>query len=235
MKPFHFKQFSIRHHKSTMKVGTDAILLSAWANVLGANTILDIGTGCGVIALIMAARTNAKVDAIELDEISANEAKSNFKNSLYKNRLKIINKDFNEFAIATKNKYDLIISNPPFFTNDLLPDLESRMNARHTTSLSHYKLIKGVISLLNENGKFCLVLPYDIAVEFIKISINHKLHLCKKQIVYPKPDSRPNRINMEFKLKKSSDIYKEEIVIRDINNEHSAQYKNYTKDYLIYS
>jgi len=115
VKPFHFKQFSLNHHNSTMKVGTDAILLGCWCDISNAEMILDIGTGSGIIALLMAARSKAKIDAVELDKLSASEASENFSSSRYSKQLNIYNLDFNDFVKRAEQKYDVIISNPPFF------------------------------------------------------------------------------------------------------------------------
>jgi tRNA1Val (adenine37-N6)-methyltransferase len=234
MKPkqFHFKQTSIYHHNSTMKVGTDAILLAVWCDVNNASNILDVGTGSGVIALLLATRSLAKVHAVELHEDSAAEAALNFKN-YPANKILIFEDDFNNFAVNQKQKYDLIVSNPPFFTNSLLPDSKSRNAARHTNTLSHNQLCKGVTSLLSENGKFSLVLPHEIAINFTKIASKFNLHLHRQLVIHPKPNTLPNRINMEFRFKNNPTIITEKITIRNTNGEYSIQYKSFVKDYLI--
>ncbi len=232
LKPFYFKQFSIFHNNSTMKVGTDAILLAAWCDISNTKFILDVGTGSGIIALLLATRSKATVNAIELDKDSAIEAAINFKN-FQGNRPFLFHQDFNIFTSNTLHKYDLVISNPPFFSNSLQPENESRKVARHTNTLSHHQLCKGVTSLLSKNGKFCLVLPYKITNSFIKTANKFNLHLHKQLIIYPKPNTQPNRINMEFRFDSTSTIISEEIEIRDIDGEHSHQYKNYVNNYLI--
>jgi len=216
-----------------MKVGTDAILLSIWCDISNAKTILDVGTGSGIIALLLASRSMAKVDAVELDQKSVKEAENNFQNSPYSNRLTIYQDNFNEFAINTNNKYDIVISNPPFFSNDILPDNPSRKAARHIDELSHDKLCKGVASLLCESGKFCVVFPTDISTMFIEIATNYNLNLIKQQLIYSKPNAIPNRVNMEFRLDDTSKVISEDIIIRDENGEHTNQYKEYVDDYLI--
>jgi tRNA1Val (adenine37-N6)-methyltransferase len=215
-----------------MKVGTDAILIGVWCDTNDASFILDVGTGSGIIALLIASRSKANIHAIELDEASVKEAKVNF-NNFSGNKLTVIHDDFINFAGNTKQKYDLIVSNPPFFVNSLLPDKKSRIAARHTQSLSHNQLCKGVTSLLSNNGKFCIVLPYDVAISFISIANEFNLHLHKQLIIYPKPKTNPNRINMEFRLKKPSSVIVDEITIRNIDGIHSFKYKNYVNDYLI--
>ena len=232
-KPFHFKQFSLNHHNSTMKVGTDAILLAIWCNVENAKFILDIGTGSGVIALLMAARSKAMVDAIEIDEQSVIEARDNFSKSPFAGQLYIYKDDFNSFAKVTKQKYDIIISNPPFFSNDLLPDNPLRKAARHIDELNHDKLCYGVSQLLSKDGRFCLVLPENQSHNFIKTAKNHNLYLFRQQLVYPVPNSKPNRINMEFSCKKASKVITYNIILREEGGKHTDQYKDFMRSYLV--
>lgn len=233
MKPFHFRKFSIYHHNSTMKVGTDAIMLGAWCDVLNASKILDIGTGSGVIALLLASRCDATIDAVEKDESSAIEAKNNFSNSCFSNQLTLIHNDFIEFASITKKKYNLIVSNPPFFSDDLLPDTNSRTIARHTVNLSHHQLLSYVDKLLLEDGKFCVVLPYDSMDKFEKIAGEFKLFPYRKLIIFPKKGAKPNRVNIEFNRKQISSVHLENMIIRNDNNEHTDDYKAAVSEYLM--
>lgn len=232
-KPFHFKQFSLFHHNSTMKVGTDAILLSAWSDVTNTKSILDVGTGCGIIAMLMQVRSDAKIDAVELDEKSLIEAKVNF-SKLNKKNISIFFDDFNDFKKKiNNNKYDLIISNPPFFTDSILPEKKSKEIARHNTALNYSQLCSGVSKLLHENGRFYVVLPHNEASNFKIIAKKHNLHISKQQIVYPKKSKLPNRINMEFIKTPSAKIITEKIVIRNENNTHTDEYKRMVDKYLI--
>ncbi|MFK5854841.1 MAG: methyltransferase [Bacteroidota bacterium] len=214
-----------------MKVGTDSILLATWCNITGAKTILDVGTGSGIIALLLASRSKAMVHAVELDENSFNEAKINF-NNFSGNQPSIFHDDFNNYARVANQKYDLIISNPPYFTNSLLPQNESRKAARHTNTLNHEQLCKGVASLLSKTGGFYVVLPYDIANDFISTAAKFNLYLHKQLIIYPKPGTQPNRVNMEFRFSKLQIIITENMLVRDENNNHSVQYKSYVSNYL---
>ena len=232
LKPFYFKQFSIYHNNSTMKVGTDAILLAIWCDISNTKFILDVGTGSGIIALLLASRSKAKVHAVELDENSFKEARINF-NNFPSNQPSAFHDDFIIFAKNSKQKYNLIVSNPPFFSDNLLPNNNSRKAARHVDGLSHNNICEGVASLLSPNGRFCIVLPNDSANVFIVIAAKFGLHLHKQLIVYPKPDTMSNRINMEFRFENITKIINEEITIRDKDGKHSFMYKNYVKDYLI--
>lgn len=232
-RPFHLKQFSLLHHQSSMKVGTDALLLGIWTSVNNARNILDIGTGAGIIALLMAARSDAFIDAIELDKASYLEAKNNFENSPFSERLVAIHDNFNLFAFNCNQKYDLIISNPPFFINDMRSQDQTRKNARHGDRLSYDELCKGATSLLESNGHLYLVLPYDESKIFIEIAKNNKLYVNRQQIVFPKRGSQPNRINLEFSFSEKKKIISEKFVIREENNQFTEQYIQFFKDYLI--
>ena len=233
MKPFHFKKFSISHHNSTMKVGTDAILLSAWCNIDKAKTILDVGTGCGIIALLLSTRCNSQIDAIELDEKSVKEAGLNFRNSIFSDRLTIIEDDFINYSENSKRKYDLIISNPPFFTNNLESTNQSRKAARHVVNLNARNLCIGASKLLSALGRLVVVLPYDKAPEFIDQANLIGLSVHRKQIILPKKNAIANRINLEFGNTVPEKIIESEIIIRDNDNSHSTQYKKFVGDYLI--
>ncbi len=232
-RPFHFKQFSLHHHQSTMKVGTDAVLLGIWANLNNVKTVLDIGTGSGIISLLIASRAQVLVDAVELDNASAAEAKTNFKNVSFSDRLNIIHADFKDFDRQTNKKYDLIISNPPFFINDLRPKEVTRRIARHTDSLTYSELISGAVNLLNINGKLVVVLPYMHHFNFLDIAKKHGLLLHKKMLIFPKPCKEPNRINLQlgFSRKVPTD---EKFIIRNENGKLTSQYLKFVSDYYLY-
>src|SRR5664279_2325982 len=128
---FRFRQFSVEDDQSTMRIGTDAILLGAWADPSKAERILDIGTGCGVIALMMAQKSNARVDAIDINPESVEQACSNFTNSPWRERLTAFHRSFREHAKTADGAYDIIVTNPPWFTNSLRSNDERRNLARH--------------------------------------------------------------------------------------------------------
>ncbi len=232
MEPFHFKDFDVYHDESTMKVGTDAILLATWSDPGDSFTILDVGTGSGVISLLLASRCDARIDAIEIDERSATEAKGNFEISKFNGRLKVIHDDFNNFSRTHTGKYDYIISNPPFFSDGILPKIKERRPARHTTKLTHIQLINGVTSLLNYKGKFSIVLPANIANEFTAMALKYDLFLIRKLNIFPKPNNPSNRVNMEFCYGMSVKNTVNGIIIRDEDNNHSQEYRNLVKQYL---
>ncbi|MCB2208554.1 MAG: methyltransferase [Bacteroidetes bacterium] len=231
-RPFHLKQFSLFHHQSSMKVGTDALLLGIWTDVDGATRILDVGTGCGILALLTAARSNALVDAVELDELSFKEATENFSNTAFRKRLYTIHDDFNHFVTVADQKYDLIISNPPFFINDMRAREKKRNDARHGDRLNYKGLCQGTSALLNNDGRLCLVLPYEESKIFIQIAQNYNLHVNRQLLIVPKRGLPPNRINLELSFNTHA-LQSEAFVIRETDGTFTHQYIQFFKDFLI--
>lgn len=157
---FKFKQFQVEHSRAAMKVGTDAVLLGAWCNVQGVRRALDVGTGCGVIALMVAQRApEASIAAIDIDPEAVAEAAGNFAASPWGSRLRAQLCDFKQFA--AEEKYDLIVSNPPYFMNGVLPSGGSRTVARHTTELTYRQLLEEAKPLLASGGRLAIVTPAD--------------------------------------------------------------------------
>lgn len=231
-RPFHLKQFSLLHHQSSMKVGTDALLLGIWTSIDKVARILDVGTGCGILALLAAARSQALVDAVELDESSFKEAAENFFNAPFHKRLYAIHDDFNHFAAVADQKYDLIISNPPFFINDMRASEKKRNDARHGDRLNYEGLCKGTSALLNKDGRFCLVLPYEESKVFIQIAATYNLHVNRQLLIIPKRGLPPNRINLELSFNTHA-LLSEAFVIRETDGTFTHQYIRFFKDFLI--
>ena len=216
-----------------MKVGTDGVLLGAWANCENAKNILDIGTGTGLIALMLAQRSKANIDALEIDEEASRQAVENVGNSLWRERIKIINESFQIFSKAAHKKYDLIVSNPPYFQNSLFAPDENRTNARHNSNLEFDDIIIGTVKLLNENGTLSLILPYIEGTMFILNAAEKGLYCIRQTKVLPKPNREPKRLLLEFmKIKKP--LVEQEIIIElNKRHEYSEAYKNLTKDFYL--
>lgn len=232
-RPFHLKPFSLNHHRSTMKVGTDSMILGTWTSVQNINSILDIGTGCGIISLLLAARSKAKISAIDIDEDSIEEAAENFKLSLFNERMQAIQSDLNDFSRNSSQQFDLIVSNPPFFLNDLRPEDEKRKKARHTDSLTYNQLCEGVTKLLASDGNFTVVLPYEISRLFIEIANKNGLYQKRQLIIFSKEGMMPNRVNIQFSKKPISEISTEKFTIRNSNGEFTRQYIDLLKDFYL--
>ena len=164
---FKFKQFIVQHDRSSLKVGTDAVLLGAWADVSDAKKILDIGTGSGVIALMLAQRSHAQIDAIDIDEESFKQATENFSSSPWSDKLSAFNISLKNFEAAATTKYDLIVSNPPYFTDSYKPTDPQRFSARHNDQLPITELADEVSKLLSAEGKFCVILPVKEAGQLV--------------------------------------------------------------------
>ena len=228
---FQFKQFRVVQEKSAMKVGVDGVLLGAWTDVTNTNYILDIGTGTGLLALMLAQRTNANITAIEIEKNAAEEATCNIQNSLWKNQIAIENISFQEFVNTSEMKFDLIVSNPPFFTNSLNSQNKNRTLARHNNSLPFSELINGAAKLCSINGRFTVIIPFAEAENFITLAKHSGLYLSKSTEIKPKPSKKPNRILMEFSKKKSTAKYESLIVRTENGSDYSEMHKQLTSEY----
>ena len=191
-KVFRFKQFAVVNDRTAMKVGTDGVLLGAWCPAEGARHVLDVGTGCGVIALMIAQRNaSAVINAIDIDHDAIEEATLNFKTSPWSERLTAIEGDFNE--LQTAERYDLIVSNPPYFTNGVLPTGDARTQARHTGTLSYRQLIEGASRLLSDDGTLALITPTDAEQDIIEAATFASLPVRRLTRVIPVEDAAPKR------------------------------------------
>ena len=232
MKRFHFKHFSLCHDRSTMKVGTDAVLLGAWVEVKPSDWVLDIGTGCGILPLMLAQKGIAKVHAVDLDELSVYEASANFDASQWRDRLFAFHADIRQFTMQCA--YDLIISNPPFFINSFKCDADRRNQARHTdSSLTFPELAGAVRRLLKPDGRFAVVLPVRESHDFIPAAAQCNLFVHSVQYIIPVEGKEPNRVNMEFRFGKPDEIKESSLVIRHADNSLTGDYHNFLRDYYL--
>jgi tRNA1Val (adenine37-N6)-methyltransferase len=229
---FQFKQFKVYHDKSSMKVGTDAVLLGSLINMRSSENILDIGCGSGIISLIAAQKCQANIVGIDIDEASIIQANENFELSKWKDRLKAERISLQDARDQFHTCFDLIISNPPFFVNSMKSPLEKRNLARHNDLLNSFDLLSSVKTLLSPMGKLALILPAIEGEEFIQQATKHDFYLERKIFVQPKPSKKANRLVLEFKLQAcdySSEIY----VIREENDEYTQAYRQLTKDFYL--
>ncbi|MCL3779996.1 methyltransferase domain-containing protein [Prolixibacteraceae bacterium JC049] len=228
-KPFQFKEFTVVQQQSAMKVNTDSILLGSWADVSEANYVLDIGTGTGLLALMVAQRnTQAIIDAIDIDLPAVEEATLNFSNSKFSDRLNCFHQPLQSFATNSEKKYDLVITNPPYFEEGLVSPDTQRGNARHTNSLSFLDLIQGATQFLNTDGKLAMVIPIEARERIISIAQKHSLHLNRELQVQPTPTKPFNRSFLQFSFKKS-DVTFQKLSIYNTNSSYSECFKTYTK------
>lgn len=228
---FHMKQFSLSDSMSPMKIGADALLLGAWADVKGATRVLDIGTGCGIIALMLSQRSKAIIDAIDIDSDSIREAIMNFSKSRWNDRLRAYHISLQEFAGHAEHKYQHIVTNPPFFGNSPATVTNRRWLARHRDLLSHNELLEGIHDLLHHSGKFSLILPFSSAEDFTTLAGSFRLYPTRSTIIYPKEGKPPVRILMEFSKAGIHNNIREELTVRDRDNRYTMEYKRLTGDY----
>ncbi|MBL7968217.1 MAG: methyltransferase [Prolixibacteraceae bacterium] len=231
---FQFKQFRIVQERSAMKVGMDGVLLGAWANASEAKCILDIGTGTGLIALMLAQKNAlADIDAIEIDRDACEEALFNVQQSDRSGRINLHCQSFQEFAAETENKYDLIVSNPPFFSNGVKAPAETRAQARHADALPLDVLISGAANLLQENARIALILPTEQLQEVKNLGQINGLSLSRLCRVRPNPVKPVFRILVE--LAKEQVVCQEENLMIEFEKHHdyTPEYRELTKDFYL--
>jgi tRNA1Val (adenine37-N6)-methyltransferase len=223
---FNFKNFSIQQNNAGMRVGTDGVLLGAWFNIQGCKRILDIGTGTGLIALMLAQRVpEAIIHAIDVDEGSIKDAGFNFENSPWGNRLTLINTGVKYYAENSMLQYDSIICNPPFFSNSLKPIDHKRSIARHTHILTFSDLLGSVSGLLVFGGKFGVIIPADSEGAFCSQAEKFRLFPTRITRVKSKPSSGFIRVLIEFRFE-AKQTKVDEITIE------TEQHHVYTKEFI---
>lgn len=230
---FQFRQFRVSHRRSSMKVGTDAVLLGAWANVVAAKTILDAGTGAGVIALMMAQRTNGKaiIDAVEIDPEAAADAAENFIHSPWSTSLNLIQQSLQH--LVPQHPYDLIISNPPYFINSLKPPLPSRQTARHAGEMTFDMLITTAVSHLKQpSGRLALILPVTESIVFHTKAAATGFYLIRRCDFRTRTHKPVERVLMEFSFQQIQTVT-EELCLYQQGEEWSAAYKKLTGDFYL--
>ncbi len=235
---FRFKQFVVHQDRCAMKIGTDGILLGAWAQAEQPERILDIGTGTGLIALMMAQRfPNAIVDAVEVEPNAAEQAARNFSSSPWPDRLNLHHQTIQSFASSgLRNKaYSLIVSNPPWFADSLKSNEIRRNLARHTDSLSHDELLNSVRLLLHSSGRFAVVLPSGDSTSFIHSAHQRNL-FCRRQChVRSKPSLSPHRVLLEFEtVPAESPVIPQELIIEnEQHHDYTESFRKLTRDFYL--
>lgn len=227
---FHFKQFRIDQANCAMKVNTDGVLLAALADFKNPAKILDVGTGTGLIALMLAQKyTSAIVHAVEIDQSAAVTAKENFSNSPFSNRIVSFQSSIKDHFTDTNEQYDLIISNPPFFINSLSSQNTEKSLARHTDPSFFELLLTESMKHLNQSGHLCIILPLETAA-LVKNMISG-LKVQKEILIHSYPGSTPHRTIMIMGFDALTPV-EQSIVIYESKGVYSAVYKNLLKDYL---
>ncbi|WP_445747543.1 tRNA1(Val) (adenine(37)-N6)-methyltransferase [Polaribacter sp.] len=236
-KPFHFKEFTIHQDKTSMKVGTDAVLLGAWVSLDNLpDKILDIGSGTGIISLMLAQRCDAEtIDAIEIDENAYEQSVENFEKSDWADRLYCYHCSFEEFVdeiSSEEETYDLIVSNPPFYTENAETSSKSRTKARFTSALSFEDLVFGVSKILATEGVFSVIIPFKEEENFVNLADKNNLFLNKVCRVQGNPTSEVKRSLLSFSFQKM-DVTESYLIIETERHQYTEDYINLTRDFYI--
>lgn len=228
---FEFKQFTVFHDKCAMKVGTDGVLLGAWAPVEKAKRILDIGTGTGLIALQLAQRNpSAMITAIEIDPAAAEQAQENVSRSPWADRIEIIRNDFRLYS--PEGKFDLIISNPPYFVDSLKCPDEQRSKARHTGGLNYDLLLRHSAHLLWEQGAVSVIIPSEAEKTVIDTAWKYKLFASHCLRVFTKPGKPCRRVLLTFVFQEQ-ECTEESICIETERHKYTSEYIALTRDFYL--
>lgn len=228
---FTFKQFTVNHDKCAMKVGTDGVLLGAWASVANAKQILDVGTGTGLIALQVAQRNQyATVTAIEIDPSAAAQAKENVQCSPWADRIDVICSDFRVFQ--SKVKFDLIVSNPPYFIDALKCPDQQRNMARHTGEFNYDLLFYHAAHLLQEEGGLSIIIPVEAERAVINAAEDNKLFPSNCMRVITKPGKPCRRVLFTFRFQNNKCV-EESLCIEVEHNNYTHEYIALTKDFYL--
>ena len=229
---FEFKQFKIYQDKCAFKVGTDGVLLGAATNAEGTKRILDIGTGTGLIAIMLAQRSSAGITAIEPDRDSFLQACENVNNCRWKDRIEVIETDLQHFREKDAT-FDLIVANPPFFSNSLINPDPRKSNARHNISLTSADLLKGVRRLLTGDGSFHLIMPWVEGNIFIAEASDYGLYCNYILKIKPLPTSEIRRVILTFNLFHQSPKEKFLTIEHGKRHDFMEEYKELTRDFYL--
>ncbi len=231
MSKFQFKQFTIQQDRCAMKVGTDSVLLGAWCPIDNYPfSVLDIGAGTGILSLMLAQRSNAEqIDAIEIDESGYEQCVENFENSPWSDRLFCFHAGLDEFVDEPEDEYDIIISNPPFYSEDYKTDNEQRDLARFQEAMPFEELVEAADLLLSENGIFAVILPFKEEEKFIALAKKLDLFPFKITRVKGTPTSEIKRSLLAFS-RTSKSITMDELIIETARHQYTEEYISLTKD-----
>jgi len=238
---FQFKQFLVNQGRSAFKVGTDGVMLGSWASIENAGSILDIGTGTGLIALMLAQRSTASpmatgthIVALEIHKESCEQATDNVRISPWKRRIKVINQSLQDYCGTGPAPFDLVVSNPPFFSDSRKPDRQEKEISRHDTLLGLGELLLGVNKLLAAEGKFCVILPVEESKKMQKSGVEKGLHLHKICRVCPTNNLPAKRHLLEFQRCPAERVQDSELAIEgDTRHDYTDAYRELARDFYL--
>lgn len=229
---FSFKQFDVHDEACAMKVGTDGVLLGAWADVEGDSSILDVGTGSGLVALMVAQR-NAKalITALDIEPGAVCQAVENVERSGWAGRISVVEGDVRSYS--SEQKFDHIVSNPPYFADALHSPDSARTMARHTSSLSFDELVASAIRLLRAEGRLSVVLPTEAASVFRRVAFG-RLHLTRLMDVATRCGDEPKRTLMEFRATAATPMPRcRQMTIHAADGSYTEQYRRLTEEFYL--
>lgn len=232
MNDFRFKQFTITHQGAAQKVGTDGVLLGAWANCTNCHSILDVGSGTGLIALMLAQRSQAQLVGIDIDAGAFENTRLNFENSPFVGRLIAHHLGLADFARIHPALFDLVVSNPPYFVDSLKSPGHARSLARHTEGFSHAELLHRSAQLTTETGRLCVVLPFFEGAAFEQDAPIYGWFCVRKTVVYSTQTKPPKRVLLEF-AKQWALIECNELCIHDTSGGYSTDYMQLTEAFYL--
>ena len=230
---FCFKQFAVVQDNASMKVGTDGVLLGAWCSCAGARRVLDVGTGTGLIAIMAAQRSEAQVAAVEIDSTACIDAITNIDNCPWADRIELFNLSVQEFAADCPDRFDLIVSNPPFFSNSLKAPSQGRALARHDDTLPVADLFGCAAQLLTDNGRLSVIIPVDRLADYDAEAARHHLTTVRRAMVRPNPALPFHRAMVEYGYGAAL-LTDETITIEtDEHGIYSPEYISLTRDFYL--
>jgi tRNA1Val (adenine37-N6)-methyltransferase len=232
-KPFQFKKFTIEQDQCAMKIGTDGVLLGAWATVKNEFSILDLGTGTGVISLMLAQRSNAEViEAVEIDAPAFEQAMSNFENSEWSDRLFCYHASLQEFVDEIEDKYELIISNPPFYTDANPSENKERSTARFEDAMPFTHLTNAASKLLDKHGIFAVIIPFKEEEKFVALAKENNLFLNRVCRVKGSETSPVKRSLLEFSFTEKS-FTEENLTLEIERHVYTDDYKKLVQGFYV--
>ena len=235
MSKFQFKQFIVQQDKCAMKIGTDGVLLGAWCPIdNNPFSVLDIGAGTGILSLMLAQRSNAEqIDSLEIDEDAYEQCVENFENSPWSDRLFCFHAGLDEFVDEPEDEYDLIISNPPFYSENYKTDNSQRDLARFQDALPFEDLIEAADLLLSENGIFAVIIPFKEEEKFIDLCAEVELYPVKATRVKGTSTTEIKRSLLAFKRYELSTLTADELIIETARHQYTDEYINLTKEFYL--
>lgn len=230
---FTFKQFTLTQNLASLKLGTDAVILGASTEFSNPKSILDIGTGTGILALMMAQKYNCKITAIDIEKGAFENSQQNFIQSPWSKNVTSEHISLEDFTKKQTEKFDGIICNPPFFSKSLLSENTNKNIARHTITLTPENLFQNISRLLSVNGKCAIIIPYSEKQIFVEASIVNQLYVIEEVEISPFYNSPANRLILIFS-RTWNPLIKKTISIRETPLEYSKEYKELTKEFYIH-